>query len=432
MPRQLGERTLKLRRCWGVALLTLVGGCSALPNSPWRSAQPGQAKTVVRLSGWQSSPTEKQQLQRVLAEFEQRHPHIRVEYEVINSEYMDVLKTRLIGGVGPDVFYLEAFEAPALMKYGVLEPLEGYLDQAYDIGDFEPTLLRAFQHRGQTLGIPKDFSTLALLYRPDRLAAVGIPQPPATWSALQSASRRLTRKDPKSNRITQYGLGISPELARQAMMLRAYGGSLVNSQGQANFAENMTGLNLVVQQYRDRTSAQPTDVGASSGSDMLGQGKAAMVIEGPWALPYLRENFPNVAIAAAEVPQVNGRPSTMAFTVAYALNRQSKVKPEAWQLVKFLTDKPRMARIAQQGSALPSRRSVMAKWQPQDPNLAKLYAPFLRGAPYAMIWQAGEHLPTIRTHFNNQFSSVLIGEQDLQPAMQKAQQDANREISWMN
>lgn len=78
-----------------------------------------------------------------------------------------------------------------------------------------------------------------------------------------------------------------------------------------------------------------------------------------------------------------------------------------------------------QGFALPTRKSVAIKLG-YDNN--PLYSPFLTGAAYATIWQAGENLPTILTNFNNQFISAMLGEQTLTIAMQKAQKTANQEI----
>jgi len=47
----------------------------------------------------------------------------------------------------------------------------------------------------------------------------------------------------------------------------------------------LKGLQPIIDQYRkDKSSAQP-DVGTTSGSEVFGQGKAAMVIEGPWLIP---------------------------------------------------------------------------------------------------------------------------------------------------
>jgi len=69
----------------------------------------------------------------------------------------------------------------------------------------------------------------------------------------------------------------------------------------------LKGLQLIIDQYRkDKSSAQPSDVGTTSGSEIFGQGKAAMVIEGPWLIPYLKQTFPNIEYAA-EVPTVTGK-----------------------------------------------------------------------------------------------------------------------------
>ncbi len=88
-----------------------------------------------------------------------------MKHEVISDQYMDVVKTRLIGGEGPDVFYLDAFEAPAMIETGVLEPLDDYVTDDFDINDFEKPLLDAFKGPdGKIYGFPKDYSTLALFY----------------------------------------------------------------------------------------------------------------------------------------------------------------------------------------------------------------------------------------------------------------------------
>ncbi|MDX2230748.1 MAG: ABC transporter substrate-binding protein [Leptolyngbyaceae cyanobacterium bins.349] len=417
---------------WGllIGVAIALGGCGTMQPSNTQSAAAPKPTITLRFSGWQSNPNEGKLLQQVIQQFEAEHPHIEVQYEAINSEYMDVIRTRLIGDVAPDVFYLDAFEAPQLIKYGVLEPLDQYIPATFDLADFEPTLLSAFQHNGNLYGLPKDFSTLALFYNKQAFARAGITQPPHTWEALRQFSQRLTIDTNGDRTPDQFGLGIAPELARQTFMIRAFGGQLQDQQGKAMFASpaSLQGLNLVVEQYRrDRTAAQPTDVGTSSGSEMLGQGKAAMVIEGPWAIPYLRETFPALPFGTAAVPTVNGKQSTMTYTVAYVMNRQTQHKQAAWSLIAYLTSKRGMKTWAQQGLVLPSRRSLLADLGYQT---HPLYAPFVRGAAYGTTWQAADTLPILRTHFNNQFISALLGEQSLTQAMQRAQDAANREIYW--
>lgn len=384
--------------------------------------------TTVTLSGWQSNPNEKQLLEQVLKRFESHHPNINVKHEIINDQYMDVIKTRLIGDAAPDIFYLDALEAPLLMKYGVLEPLNHYINEQFELSDFQSSLLKAFQWQGQLYGLPKDFSTLALFYNKTVFKDLGIQQPPKSWTELRKDSKKLTIDKNRDGRKEQYGLGLSPELSRQYFMMTAFGGHLVDKNGNAILAspESLKGLQLVIDQYRkDKSSAQPSDVGANSGSEMFGQGKVAMVIEGSWAIPYLKDTFPKLEFATTQVPKVNRKKVTMAYTVAYVMNKKTKHKDAAWQVMSYLTGKEGMTAWAKEGLVLPSRKSVLEELGYAD---NPLYAPFVAGADYATIWQAGENLPTILLHFNNQFISALIGEQPLQNALIKAQNSANKEI----
>jgi multiple sugar transport system substrate-binding protein len=384
--------------------------------------------TTVTLSGWQSNPTERELIEQVIKNFEAKYPKIKVKFEVITDQYMDAIKTRLIGDAAPDVFYLDAFEAPLLMSHEVLEPLDNYITDDFNLADFQFSLLKAFKYKGKIYGLPKDFSTLALFYNKQLFRQAGLNEPPKNWQQLRKYSQKLTVDLNGDGRQDIYGLGITPELARQYFLMKAFGGELVNRKGYANFAtrKSLKGLQNIVEQYqKDRTAAQPSDVGASSDSEMFGQGKAAMVIEGSWAIPYLKETFPKIEFATAEVPSIHRKKGTMAYTVAYVMNKKAKHKDAAWKLISYLAGKEGMKAWSQGGAVLPSRKSILSELgYTNNP----LYAPFIKGSTYATIWQAGIHLPTIRIHFNNQFLSALLGEQSLKVALQKAQTDINQEI----
>ncbi len=417
-----------------MALVLVVSACgkgNGGEASPSESASPtssGSAEPVeVTLAGWGASPEEQDLLQQVLDEFQAKHPDIKVKYEVIADQYMDVIKTRLIGGEAPDVFYLDAFEAPALIEKNVLEPLDGYVTPEFDLADFEEPLLNAFKGPdGKIYGFPKDYSTLALFYNKKMFAEAGIANPPATWEELREISAKLTKRN--GDRVEVYGLGQAPELARQMFMIQAYGGRVVDEQGFAAFAtpEGEKGLALVVDQHlKDKTAAQPTDVGAGWGGEMFGQQKAAMVIEGNWAIPYLESTFKDLEFGTAEVPTVNGKKGTMAFTVAYVMNKDAKNKEAAWKLISYLTGKEGMKTWTSKGFALPTRKSVAAELGfDKDPLRGALVA----GASYATPWQAGPTLPIVMNNFNNQFVAAYTGQASLTEALKTAQETANKEI----
>jgi multiple sugar transport system substrate-binding protein len=419
-------------KTWKFGLLVITIALLILAHQSLSTVNTQPSRTVeIKLSGWTASPVERSLLQKVLHDFEAKHPQIKVKYEAINDRYMDVIKTRLIGEAAPDVFYLDALEAPFLMGQNVLEPLDRYLTPAVDIADFETTLINSFKFDRHIYGLPKDYSTLALFYDRPAFVAANLNAPPTTEAELNTYARKLTIDRDRDGRIDRYGYGETPELARQAYKIRAFGGKLVDDRGYAAFAptSGLQGLESVINRYRqERTSAQKSDVGTGSGSEMLGQGKVAMTIEGNWAIPYLQETFPQLDFGTAELPTINGKKGTMVFTVAYVMNARSAHKNAAWQLISYLTGPEGMETWTKTGMALPSRRSVAQKLGYSKDTKR---SPFIAGVEYAMPWQAGKYPDPISTNFDNQFLSVMLGQQPLEPALSKAQNSANRQIVAM-
>ncbi|NJO30766.1 MAG: ABC transporter substrate-binding protein [Richelia sp. SL_2_1] len=385
----------------------------------------------IKLSGWGASSVEQKLLKQLLRDFELEHPYIKVKYEVINDQYMDVIKTRLIGEAAPNVFYLDVLEAPFLMSQNVLEPLNSYINSEFDLSDFEQTLLNSFKYENQIYGLPKDYSTLALFYNKQAFNQKDLTNPPVTWKELRTYSQKLTEDSNKDGRIDRYGFGEIPELARQAYKIKAFNGEIVNQNGYATFAnsEALKGLELAVEQYqKERTSAQKTDVGTNSGSEMFAQGKVAMVIEGNWTIPYLKETFPNLEFGIAQVPTINNKKGTMVFTVAYVMNQKAKHKAQAWELISYLTGKQGMEKWTKSGFALPTRKSVAEKLGYEQDDLRSA---FLAGVDYATPWQIGKYPTIIINNFENQFTSAILGQQPLEQAMKNAQTQANKQIKAM-
>ncbi|RWZ52354.1 ABC transporter substrate-binding protein [Halobacillus fulvus] len=413
----------------GALFGTALVGCSS-ESSGEGSGDGG--KTVVELAGWGASPEEEALLKETLDAFEEKHPDIDVKHEVIADQYMDVTKTRLVGGEAADVFYLDALDAPSLINTGVLEPLNDYVTEDFDVEDFEEPLLNAFKKDDTYYGFPKDFSTLSLFYDKAAFEEAGLEGPPKTWEELSEYAEKLTVDEDGDGQPERYGLGFSKELARQFYKFQPNGAQVVDEKGKADFAseEAIQALEPIVTMYQDdKTAGLPSDAGNEWGGDMFGQGNAAMVIEGNWTIPFLEDNFSNLDFTTAELPTINGENATAAFTVAYVMNEQSEVKDAAWELISFLTGKEGMEIWTSKGFALPTRKSVAENLgYEEDP----LRSSFVAGASYAQPWQAGENLPIIMTNFDNQFISALLGEQTLEEALKKAEETANKEIEAAN
>lgn len=348
------------------------------------AAKPANVPTAnLRLMGFASSPEEDRLLNEVLADFTKQYPSITVKFEPV-PEYATKLQTDLAAGTAADVFYVDSLLAPDLMKRNLLAELDPYIARdKVDTADFYPGLLKAFQYRGKTYGLPKDWSSLAMEYNQELMKAAGVEKPPATWDELKAATQKLTAKDKQ-----QFGTVIPPELPRFGAFVYQAGGKLISDDGTKialNSPEGQQALDFYYGLYKDGVASTPADTGTGWPGDAFIKQKAAIVFEGNWMLPALKKDAPNLQFGIAEMPTGPKGKGTFAFTVSYSISNRSPNKDAAWFLVNYLTGPEGMKKWTSLGLAMPSRKSLEAGWLAQF----KEREPFLKAGAYAQPWQLG-------------------------------------------
>jgi multiple sugar transport system substrate-binding protein len=80
-----------------VCILVLILGISCSPQ------QNSKIVTITSAS-WAATPTEAQLIHSLVAEFEKRHPNIKVKYDIITRDYGSKILTQLAGGNAPESF----------------------------------------------------------------------------------------------------------------------------------------------------------------------------------------------------------------------------------------------------------------------------------------------------------------------------------------
>jgi multiple sugar transport system substrate-binding protein len=103
----------------------------------------------------------------------------------------------MAGGTAPDVFYVDDQLMTAFASSGQLMALDDVMAQAgVSRDDFIPALLTIFTLDGKTYALPKDWSTLGLVYLPEAFADAGIPEPTSdwTWDDMRAAPKPLQKR----------------------------------------------------------------------------------------------------------------------------------------------------------------------------------------------------------------------------------------------
>lgn len=385
-------------------------------------AGPVRAESVT-VALWGSGPAEVAAFDQAAAAFT-RATGIAVHKQVIEDKYMDVLKSRFAGHKPPDVFYLDAYEAPLLIASGTLEPFAA--DPA-DEQDFYPRFLDAFRGAdGKLYGLPKDYSTLALYLNPVLLRKAG--KDPAKVPTEFGALMRYAQALQPHLAPGVAAMIIEKDLARHLSALEAYGQPIVTAGGNARFTGNpgaYSYLNELVTGHAARYLFSPKDdLGADWPGAAFGTGKTAMMMEGNWVQAALKHDYANQRFVVREMPTVNGRKQTMAFVVGYAVAREATNKLAAIKFARFMTGPGLRLWISASGN-LPPRRSLEAAMNlAADPAMR----PHVDGAAYATVWSRGDALPIMNFNFGAQFLAAFNGTKPLAGALAKAESVSNREI----
>jgi multiple sugar transport system substrate-binding protein len=312
----------------------------------------------------------------------------------------------------PDVFYVDSNVAPDWIKQRLLEPLDPFVAKSsIKVAAFYPRLLNGFKGPDRKLyGFPKDWSPLAMQTNNRLLASSGV-KPPRTWAELSAAAKKV--KVPGGRAIC-----LSPSWDRLLAFVYQNGGTFLNAaktRSTVNTPAVAAAVRFYVGLVKSGVAGTPAQLGVGWCGEALGKEKAAIVFEGNWALPFMAETFPTVRFTNSRM--VRGKQAgNLAFTVSYSMARDSKNKPAAWQLIRYLVGQPGMKTWTSKGLALPSRSDVAP---------APGRASFIAAAPSARPWQFAPAFTKVIDVANNELTAVLEGKQTIAGMLRKIEQTAN-------
>lgn len=401
-----------------ILTLGLLTGCGSGGSTPTK----GEKK--ITLAVWGSSPAEISALEKTIDGFTEK-TGIKVEKEVIQDKYMDVMKARFSANNAPDVFYVDSFELPALAETGVLLD---QTDSIKDKDDFYPALLNAFKgNDGKVYGILKDYSTLALYVNTDLLAKAGYKTSdiPTDMSGFFKFTKELKAKLPAD--IAP--MVVEKDLARYLDQFDALGAKVVKDDGTADFSSDAK-VQEYLQNYLDNKkngsfAFAKEDLGSDSSDSAFGSQKAVMMIEGNWALGSFAKDYSSLKFETLQVPKINGKSHTMVFTAGYSISKNTRNADNAKEFVNYMT-KDGQKTWCEGAGVLPSRKSVSNEMQVANDPLKKAH---VEGAEYATPWSRGTTLPILNTNFANQFLGAMIGQVELKDALKAIDKDSNDEIA---
>ena len=260
--------------------------------------------------------------------------------------------------------------APSQLEF--LAPLDGIVDFAI-LGDFVPLLLTLATVNGKLYGLPRNIDVRLLHYRSDLMET-----PPETWDELLDAARKHTSPPDFYGFVypgRESGLfGTFYELAEMA-------GAQLFPAGLVPDIENDAGrwaLTFLRGMYQERIVPQElTGWHYEEVHECFRSGGAAMVCDWPGYYSLYRD--PQISkvhdrLGLSPYPKgPSGKSLSYGGGHTFALTKTGVEKPEALELLLFLTDFEQQLLEARNG-CVPVRKSVMQQMQSEadDANRERL------------------------------------------------------------
>ncbi|MEU6632009.1 extracellular solute-binding protein [Streptomyces parvus] len=295
----------------------------------------------------------------LIAAFEDEHPRITVEVDVVSWDDVDRKVTQMVKkGDAPDIAQIGTYAAFA--EQGLLYSAEELLSIPV-YANFLPPLVAVGKQNGVQYGIPFVASTRVLFYNKKLFAKAGIDAPPATWDELRDTAEKLRNRTDVAHPVA---VPLGPEEAQIETMLWLLGGGggytadtgsyTINSQ------ENIASLNWVKQNLVKTGLTGPVPPGELNRKEAYEaflRGEVGMANGFPTLLQTARET--GVEIGMAPVPSREGVstrvPAVADWIMAFKRNGHRR---EVGKFLNFLFSDQNVREFAVRNNLLPVTGSV--------------------------------------------------------------------------
>jgi ABC-type glycerol-3-phosphate transport system substrate-binding protein len=365
-----------MRNHWtaGGALLAtamLSAGASAQGSAPMNltimtSYGPNQSRGVV--------------LQKLVGQFNTEHAgKITVALQV-NPDHPAMqakLRTMIAAGAPPDIFHYNFNPSDlAVPTSGALLDFSPYMDAEWR-SHFSASDLARFTFDGKLVSIPFQQSPAKFYYNKALFQKAGIAQFPASWNELLQSCEALRKAGVAC--ISLFTKDDAWHTSNALTYAAACFGGLDVFAGKSLDTPAVERAFSIVKQLFGYTTKDSVGANYDVSSKNFLLGKTAIIIDGPWAIGPMNNEFKNGEVAVGKAPSCDGAKAPDGYAVTdapspFAAGKQGgKAHADAVvEWFKYFTSDAAAALFAQNGSQPVAFRQIV---NPQDIN--PLFASYL-------------------------------------------------------
>lgn len=406
-----------LLACCGLVALSALS-CS--PGGSKSSGGSGKAAASQTIVIWeQMDPEERARFEANLETFRQTHPRVTIQHTPYETEQLRTqFQTAATAGSGPDLIFGPSDQVGPLSILNTIQPLDRTLEQGF-FDRFIPGSLDTLN--GHLYAVPDQVGNHLVLCYNRRL----VPHAPETAAEFIALAKRLTRPG-------RYGFAMNTtEPYWLVPFLGGYGGWVMDGHARPTLdTPAMVEALAFLKSLRDQHKVMPRESDYMTAETMFKEGKAAMIVNGPWSWSGYRKAGVDLGVAPIfRLP--NGqwaRPMVASKGYSINVNVPKDRLPLVIELLTFLTSPGAELRSVSDLSILPSHRDAYRdSTLLADPTLAASRLAIEKGGRMPVV----PEMRVIWDVMRPEMQSVMNGVKTPAQAAKDMQQAAVAQIAGM-
>jgi multiple sugar transport system substrate-binding protein len=360
--------------------------------------------------------------QQILTDIVKQYNTSQNEVEVTNeyypfADFKKVLSIGLAASKLPDLVLIDNPDHAAYAAMGLFADITDKIKDWPDKEQYFEGPWKSCTLDGKVYGIPFGSNDLALYYNEDMLNKAGV-KPPQTWDELRAAAKKLT-----GNGVT--GLGVSAPKTEEGTFqfmpwILSAGGDLTK----INSPEGIKSFTMISDLVKDGSMSK--EVMNWVQSDVLKQfmaGKIAMMFNGPWQVPTLQKDAPDLKWNVTLIPKDKQYASVLGgenWGVVNGKNVDATVK-----FLKYVTQVDVLKGYIGKFGYFPSRKDLAS-----DPQFTgdPMYKVFIDELQYAQPRGPHPKWPELSNAVSQALQEVIAGVKTPEAAAKDAQEKIDKAI----
>jgi arabinogalactan oligomer/maltooligosaccharide transport system substrate-binding protein len=401
----------------GLALFAVACGSSV---SSGNSSSPTQKETVTIWHGWQGSYLAPKQA--IFDAYMKLHPNVTIK--LVNQQNLIPKSiTAVRANNGPDIIAWADDSLGELVDSHTVIPMDQYISESYVNSTYMPAAAKAVQFDGQVWGVPETVEAVTIMYNKKLVSAAQIP---TTTDQMLAFEKSYVQQHPG-----QYGIVWPTQDAYyNAPWFYGFGAYYVKPDGTVGLnTPQATAAGNFIASFR---SYLPKQLDGTTASSLFSEGKAAAIIDGPWAYAdYATKAGIDVGFATLPVVPANNNAHATPFVGVKSLWVTKNAKDPALcaDILKFYTNYQNQLNMIKVTGEIPANQQAL-----NDPAVKSdnAIAGFANQAQYGTPLPNTPYMSALWTPVANALAAIWTGAQTPAAALAAAQKAAVKGVQGVS